>query len=259
MREFYLRLLREWVEDYEADGINLLFSRSYPFVYYEEPVCVAFADLHGEDMRQVLVTDVRVQPARADFVTRFLREIRVMLDDVGEAQGRHIPCAYLVPLGNSPSNLPPVIAESGLATCLFNALDVKSWISEGLVDYLILHLHVFKQHDGREFQGRIREFTELSRATSTRVMVDIYPRRMPPRQYRKVAASYYEAGADGLAFWDSYGRYYRASEWAFVKRLGHRKDLARWERKGRDYYRVFPLERLDGFVMGREFSRPSDG
>jgi hypothetical protein len=45
VREFYLRLLREWVEDYEADGINLLFSRSYPFVYYEEPVCVAFADL----------------------------------------------------------------------------------------------------------------------------------------------------------------------------------------------------------------------
>jgi len=33
-----------------------------------------------------------------------------------------------------------------------------------------------------------------------KVFVDIYPRRMPPRQYRKIAMSYYEAGADGLAF-----------------------------------------------------------
>ncbi|MBQ15375.1 MAG: hypothetical protein CMQ17_13365 [Gammaproteobacteria bacterium] len=28
-----------------------------------------------------------------------------------------------------------------------------------------------------------------------KVFVDIYPRRMPPRQYRKIAMSYYEAGA----------------------------------------------------------------
>ena len=71
--------------------------------------------------------------------------------------------------------------------------------------------------------------------------------------------SYYAAGADGLAFWDSYGRYFRASEWAFIKRLGHHKELPRWEGKGDDYYRVVPLRRLDGVLMGREFSNPSDG
>jgi len=34
VRDFYVRMLREWVEDYKADGVNLLFSRSCPFVYY---------------------------------------------------------------------------------------------------------------------------------------------------------------------------------------------------------------------------------
>ena len=89
--------------------------------------------------------------------------------------------------------------------------------------------------------------------------MDIYPRRMPPYQYEKIARSYYEAGADGLSFWDTYNRYFRASEWAFVKRLGHREDLARLAEKGKGYYRRMPLKRLDGIVFGREFSRPTDG
>ena len=80
-----------------------------------------------------------------------------------------------------------------------------------------------------------------------------------PRQYRKVAMGYYEAGADGLAFWDSQNRYSRAGEWAFVKRLGHRKALSGWEGKGDDYHRTVPLRSLDGFLMGREFTGPSDG
>jgi hypothetical protein len=74
-----------------------------------------------------------------------------------------------------------------------------------------------------------------------------------------IAQSYYEAGADGLAFWDSYGRYLRSSEWAFIKRLGHRDDLPNWHGKGDDYYRVVPLRSLDGYVMEREFSLLSDG
>ncbi|PYV09341.1 MAG: hypothetical protein DMG07_23455 [Acidobacteria bacterium] len=55
VREFYVRLLREWVEDYHADGVNILFSRSYPFVYYEKPVCEAFQKQYGIDMRQLPV------------------------------------------------------------------------------------------------------------------------------------------------------------------------------------------------------------
>ena len=259
VRAFYVRMFREWVEDYGADGINLLFSRSYPFVYYEEPVCAAFRARYGEDMRALPVSDERAQQVRAAFVTQFVREIRAMLDEVGAAQGRRIPTCYNVPVGNSPSNIPDAARASGRAECLFNALDVAAWIAEGLVDHLVVHAHAFGGHDGTALQPRVREFTHLARGTRTRVYVDVYPRRMPARQYRKIAMSYYAAGADGLAFWDSYNRYMRASEWAFIKRLGHRDDLARWHGKGDDWYRVVPLRRLDGFLTGREFSLPSDG
>ncbi len=259
VRDFHVRLIREWVEDYRADGINVLFSRSFPFVYYEKPVCEAFQEEYGEDMRKLPPSDERVQRVRASFVTQFLRKIRAMLDDVGKAQGRYIPTCYLVPVHNSPPNTPAEARASALAECLFNALDIPVWINEGLVDYLVVHLHMYGEHDGTAVQSKIHEFTELAKDTKTKVFVDVYPRRMPPRQYRKIAMSYYAAGADGLAFWDSYGRYFRASEWAFIKRPGHRKELPRWEGKGDDYYRTFPLRRLDGVLMGREFSNPSDG
>jgi hypothetical protein len=259
VRAQHTALMREWVEDYEADGVNLLFSRSYPFVYYEQPVRERFRDMHGEDMTTFPPWDERVQSVRASFVTDFLREIRAMLDEVGDAQGRYIPTCYLAPVGNSASNTPAFIMETSLSECLYNGLDVPIWIREGLVDYLVVHAHMFRQHDGTEMMPKIREFTDLAEGTGTKVMVDVYPRRMPPRQYRKIAQSYYEAGADGLAFWDSYGRYLRSSEWAFIKRLGHRDDLPDWEGKGDDNYRVVPLRSLDGYVMDREFSMPSDG
>lgn len=253
VRDVHIRLMREWVEDYRADGVNTLFSRSFPLVYYEEPVCRAFQQRYGEDMRKLPVSDERVQRVRASFVTQFLRQARAMLDEVGKKQERYIPTSYRVPVYLSP-DIPPEARQSALAECLFNALDVSAWVREGLVDYLVPHLHVWGEHDGTAAQPKIREFIELANGTKTKVFVEVYPRRMPPRQYRKIAMSYYAAGADGLAFWDTHSRNFRASEWAFVKRLGHRPDLARWEQKGDDYYRVVPLRRLGGFITGREFS-----
>jgi hypothetical protein len=247
------------VEDYHADGVNILFSRGYPFVYYEKPVRDAFQKQYGIDMRQRPVGDQRVQLVRASFLTGFLRQVREMLNEVGQAQGRHIPACYLVPVHAPPANITPEARASALAECLFSALNVPVWIRENLVDYLGVHLHVSGEHDGTKVQPKIREFTSLAKGSRTKVFVDIYPRRMPPRQYRKVAINYYGAGADGLSFFDTQNRYFRASEWAFVKRLGHREDLAGWKGKGDDYYRKIPLRRLDGFSVGHEFYMPTDG
>jgi uncharacterized lipoprotein YddW (UPF0748 family) len=259
VRDFHVRLMREWVEDYGADGVNLLFSRSFPFVYYEEPVCRRFEEVYGEDMREIGPEDERVQRIRSTFVTQLLGEVRAMLDEVGEMQERYLHSCYLVPVRNSPVNLPGYASENGLAECMFNALDVREWVRRGLVDDLVVHLHIYEKHDGTSMQSRVREFTDLKRDTRTRVFVDIYPRRMPPRQYRKVAMSYYAAGADGLAFWDFQNRLPRASEVAFIKRLGHFEELPGWEGKGDDYFRVVPISRLDGLLTTREFCRPHDG
>ena len=269
VREFYVRLLREWVEDYGADGINLLFNRSWPLVYYEEPVCRSFMAEYGEDLRllqseeeraswgkesmdgpdlhyfYVKNEDERAQRVRASFVTRFMREIRAMLDQVGKSQGRYIPTCYIV--------------MNSVAQCLSAAMDVAAWIREGLVDYLVVPLAQGPKYDGRRVQSQVREFARLAHGTNTKVCADVAPRRMPPWRYRETAMECYAAGADGLAFWDSYNRYSRASEWAFVKRLGHRQDLARWKGKGDDYSIVRPLKSLDGYPMDRVYSKPTDG
>ncbi len=259
VRDFYVRMFREWVEDYRADGVNVLFSRSFPFAYYEQPVRKAFEAEYGEDMRKVPQDDRRTWKARATFVTQFLREIRAMLDEVGRAQGRELANCYLVPHGNAQPGFPYETAKAPLDEPLHAALDCETWIREGLVDYLVLHMHFYMEHDGSPYREVIEEYARLAKGTKTKIIADIYPRRLPPRVYRKIAMTYYDAGADGLAFWDSYGRYYRSSEWAFVKRLGHRDDLPRWEGKGDDYFRVLPLERLDEFVTGRLLSGPTDG
>jgi hypothetical protein len=154
---------------------------------------------------------------------------------------------------------PPEQRGTALAECLYTALDVPTWIRENLVDYLDVHLHVYREHDGSAMLPRIREFTDLAQGTKTKVFVDIYPRRLPPRVNRKVAMNYYAAGADGLSFWDAHNRYYRASEWSFVKRLGHREELAGWEGKGHDNFGKVPLTKLDGFQTGRKFFMPRDG
>jgi len=260
VRDFYVRLLREWVEDYGADGVSLLFSRSYPFVYYEKPVCDAFEAKYHEDMRKLPVGDPRVQQIRAEFVTQLLREIRAMLDEVGKQQGRYIPNCYVVPVNNSGDDRPAIARESALAECMFNALDVETWIRDGLVDYLNVHVHLYSPHDGTPSQAKIREFTKLAKGTRTKVYVDMYPRRMPPRQYRLIGKNFYAAGADGLALWDAYNRHVRMSEWAFIKRLGHIDQPEVWNGRSDDYYhRVIPLRSLDGFVTDREFSLPTDG
>lgn len=236
-----------------------MFGCSFPFVFYEQPVCEVFHKVYKEDMRKPPPGDERVKKIRASFLPRFFRGARAMLDEVGKAQGRYIPTCYLIPANNYPLNILVEAGKSGLVECLFNTLDIPRWIGEGLVDYLTVHLYMYGQHDGTGAQPKIRELTDLSKDTEAKVFVNIYPHRIPPRQYRKIEMSYYEASADELAFWDSYGRYSRASEWTFIKRLGHRDDLAIREGLGDDYYKVFLLRRLDGYEMGRGFSNPSDG
>ena len=257
VRRFHLRLIREWVEDYGMDGICIPFNRSFPFVYYEKPVCERFRREHGEDMRCLSPCDDRVTQVRSDFLTQFLREVRSTLDEVGKAQGRYIPTCYPVPV-SVPHPCEPE-GETAFSSCERHAVDVHTWVREGLVDYLLLHMEITGKHDGTGAAPVIGSFADLTRGTKTEVVADIYPRRMPPRQYRLIAMNYYAAGADRLSIFDTHYRYYRMSEWAFVKHLGHRAELPEWNGKGDDYYKAVPFKSLDGYRMEREYSEPTDG
>ena len=77
-------MFREWVDDYEADGVCIVFCRSWPYVLYEQPVLESFQRQNGVDMRDLDPFDERVLAHRATFLTQLLRETRQMLDEVGQ-------------------------------------------------------------------------------------------------------------------------------------------------------------------------------
>ena len=69
-------MFREWVDDYEADGVCIVFCRSWPYVLYEQPVLESFQRQNGVDMRDLDPFDERVLAHRATFLTQLLRETR---------------------------------------------------------------------------------------------------------------------------------------------------------------------------------------
>ena len=51
---FYVLILGEQVDDdYEADGVCIVFCRSWPYVLYEQPVLESFQRQNGVDMRDL--------------------------------------------------------------------------------------------------------------------------------------------------------------------------------------------------------------
>jgi len=93
-----------------------------------------------------------------------------------------------------------------------------------------MHISCFGEDNGSEQIPHIREFVNLVRDTKTKIYADVYPRCMPPRAYRMIAMSYYEAAAEGLTF--RLLNDIHISEWAFVDKLGHKDDLAAWKGRG---------------------------
>ena len=79
------------------------------------------------------------------------------------------------------------------------------------------------------------------------------PRAQSAASYARTAKKYYEAGADGLCFWDGERRTARISEWAAAQRLGHVDMLDTIEREGPEYYRAVKLKTLGGFDVKWSF------
>ena len=82
---------------------------------------------------------------------------------------------------------------------------------------------------------------------------DLMPRTQPAEMYAQLAKDYYEAGADGFCLWDGERRPQRISEWAAVRRLGHREQLERIIAEGPGWYRKVDLETLGGFSVRESF------
>lgn len=67
-----------------------------------------------------------------------------------------------------------------------------------------------------------------------------------------MALAFYEAGVDGLTFWDTYQRYDATSQWPTLRRLGNVEELRSWADQGKDdVSNQIRLVRLAGHTMDR--------
>ena len=258
VRQHWISLLTETLEA-GFDGVHVLYCRSHPFVYYDEPVIERFRQEFGEDPRDHRENDPRFWRVMAYFVTEFMRDLRRTVDAMAAATGRRLQIAYsinstqqsrLLAPGIDPATRPEVEGGAGsfgsselLASNLMWGVDVETMVREELADYLLPHPAF-----ARNAADWLPDLMEMVRDTPVEVYPDLYPRRQPPAAALYSAETLYHLGCDGLSLWDTYNRVPRLSEWAMMRRLGHREEIPTWRAAGRgdDYFRVLDFVQLDG-------------
>ena len=80
----------------------------------------------------------------------------------------------------------------------------------------------------------------------SRIYADLYHRRLPPEKIRQRVIEYYDPGADGISFWDTYARMWRKSERSMIRIAGHREELGDWAKRSSSFWRKVPMESICG-------------
>lgn len=252
VQETFVGVLREQVEHWPLDGVHVLFNRGWPFVSYEPTPVAGFVAEHDEDPRQLDPMDRRWWRHKAQYVSAFVRQVRQMLDEVGERRGQHLELTVTV--------------MAGVEQCLSLGLDVAQWLAARWVDRIIVHpcwlpsrwLDTQHRADLSVTPERIAEVKALA-GDSCGVYPDMYPRYLPGTDYPARAAAYYAAGADGLCLWDTYCRVPRRSEWYTIRQLGHVADLPQLAQEARGHFRVCPLTSTAGMSLDPEHTPATNG
>jgi hypothetical protein len=196
-----MKIFGEVAAEYDIDGIEFDFRRWYHMV--------------SKPLENHVV------------LTRMVRDARRMLDQTAHRKGR--PKMLLgVRVGPSLESDPNPILFPGIfypqkptnASCKELGLDVKTWIREGLVDYVCPSLFL------ATLPGLplTREFTDLARGTEVGIYPTLWPlaawmhgvceRPVPPQDLRALALykydlsttalKIYEDGADGISTFNWY-------------------------------------------------------
>ena len=138
---------------------------------FERPVVDSFLQAYGVAMGDLDYFDERVLAHRATFLTQLLRETRQMLDEAGRQQGRHLRTSYVIPAEDYGSTPVP---DLGLFTHLkIHAMDVETWVHDGLVDDLVVHVQDVGDPAGNKATGTLRTYVELAQHTKTQVHADL--------------------------------------------------------------------------------------
>jgi hypothetical protein len=227
VRDYWLSLLREALDNYDLDGLTIYLHRFKPFVLYEAPVVEAFQARYGDDPRRLPEDDPRWIAHCSGYVTAFLRDVRRLLQ---EKPGRELAVTFY--------GYPSKYDTFARFDPIYYTCDVDTWLREGLVEYLWT------------VQGFIPELISHWRALSptVRIWPDLMPRSQPGEDFARLAQQAYAAGADGFILNDSERRAPHISEWAVESRLGHRELLDDFIAEAPAYYRRRLIKTLGGFA-----------
>ena len=120
-------------------------------------------------------------------LTQWMRDVRQLLDDIGKKRGEHLSLALRV----HPSE------EANLAV----GMDVRSWIREGLLDWITPCGDVLLIDPVPAFGWMAEEAHQVGAGIYPALGRDIYDdrfRRVTLEMYRAVGTNFHAAGADGL-------------------------------------------------------------
>lgn len=193
VRGFIFDAMKEVATLFDVDGLDMTFRNPG---YFPFP--------HGRE--------------RAHLMTDLVRRLRAMLDDLGQTRGRRLQLGVRV--------------FSTLEECLDMGLDVRTWITEGLIDYLSPEDVYYS-----DFNAPYADFGSLTRDSRCMMYPALHPyismrRRyilratMTPANYRALARTFYAAGADGICFFN----HFNPEEFSIFRELRDPQKLARGDR-----------------------------
>ena len=167
VRQFKVAMLREVAQRYDLDGMNLDFGRHPPFL----PAGRQWEHRHA--------------------LTDFVRQVRLMLQDVAQRRGR-------------PFLLSVRVADT-IPGCHFDGMDIERWVRQNLVDMIVIGT--------RSIEVDLCGFQRITAGTHVKLYPCIDQHHSPdgyhavttPQFLRGLAANWWHQGADGIAtfnFWN---------------------------------------------------------
>lgn len=226
VRQLVLDQIRETVEKIDADGINLCFVRGPHFLQYEEPILKSFRETYpGEDPLKISESDPRLLQIRADIMTGFMKDARKVLDEVGAKKNKKLtlsvwvwPWERVVWLGGTP---------------LQEGLDVKKWITEGLLDSVCCQEGVDPEYIalGKKHHCEFVLFTGYRGDLA-----------MSPTTIQEAT----KAGVEQFVYWDIDLAQNYADVWHWLRDIGQRKQIDQWAADGLPKSMLIPLLKING-------------
>jgi hypothetical protein len=204
VREHMIDVLKELLQ-FGADGANIVFTRGYPVVLYEEPARKLFQQQHNVGPREIPESDPRITQFRSDIVTQFFRELRSALDDEQKRRKSDTKLQLSVLINATAED------DRGFG------VDLRRLVSERLVD------EVFTEHGFGATAKRVNY--KLLQQACDAAKIPFSPGIYKDRSQWSLVPGHYEKGARGVTVWDA--EMIDMYEWAWMSRFGH-VDETRW-------------------------------